>query len=56
MELFDRVRIDSPLSTYHGRKGYVSDIEDPSCMLYIRVRLECGAPVWFHESELEVVG
>ena len=52
LELFDGVRIDSPLSTYHGRKGYVTDVEDE--WLGVRVRLECGVPVWFDESELEV--
>jgi hypothetical protein len=52
--LFDRVKIDSPLSTYHGRKGYVADAEEGILLPY-RVRLECGIAVWFDEEELEVL-
>ena len=52
MDPFDVVKVNSEFSTYHGKKGYVTDVEDE--WLGVRVRLECGAPVWFDESELEV--
>jgi hypothetical protein len=53
VKTFDQVRVDSPLSSFHGRKGYVTDVEDT--LFGVRVRLECGIGVWFDPSELEAV-
>lgn len=57
MKRYDRVRVTTPNSTFHGHTGFVTDVED-DCWFPIYVRLNCNGGVfnaWFAESELELV-